>query len=539
MPTASELPIDSNASAMDMADTMFGNGVTVVSATYTGAATASGTYSNGDSVAPGITPSDTGVILSTGNAADITNSSGDVNIAADTTTIHNTAGDADLDAISGQTTFDAAVFEADFVPDGSTLTMQIVFSSEEYLEFVDGGFNDAVGVWVNGVEAELSVGTGNISIDEINDVDNSNLYIDNADTSDTYNTEMDGFTVTLTLKAPVNPGVTNSIKIGIADGGDGSYDSNLLIAADSVQTALVAEDDEIHVRLGEDVNHNLLANDTSATGAQMSITHINGQPVNVGDTVVLSTGQTIQVTSEGVVLASASDTVGEDFFTYTVEDDLGNTDVGHVNLITTAPCFTFGTRIRTPHGGVPVQHLKVGDLVETADRGPQPLVWIGRSIRKAVGMDAPVRIEKGALGNARTTWVSRNHRILLKQSGLQLFFGEKEALARACDIVDGKGIVLDPSGKDVVYFHLLLERHEIIVGDGMRSESYLAGPETARSFDETYQEELFGLLPGLRHLKAPKMQSARLALKPFETALLPRFGSGLAKPVSCPRRTVA
>jgi hypothetical protein len=81
MPTASELPIDSDASAEEMANEMFGSGINIVSASYTGSANASGIYSDGDATAPGVTPSDTGVILSTGNASSITNSSGDANVS--------------------------------------------------------------------------------------------------------------------------------------------------------------------------------------------------------------------------------------------------------------------------------------------------------------------------------------------------------------------------------------------------------------------------------------------------------------------------
>ena len=129
MAKASELPIDTSASAMDMADAMFGSGINILSANYTGATHASGIYSNGDTVAAELTPSDTGVILSTGNATDITNSKGDVNTSDRTTTENKTAGDSDLNDVSGVKTYDAAVFEASFVPAGETLTMQVVFSS--------------------------------------------------------------------------------------------------------------------------------------------------------------------------------------------------------------------------------------------------------------------------------------------------------------------------------------------------------------------------------------------------------------------------
>ena len=209
MPVASELSIETAASAMQMADAMFGSGITITGSSHTGVQGASGIYSNGDTVAPGLTPSDSGVILSTGNAQDVTNSSGDVNTSARTTARLGSSGDDDLTALAGAQTFDAAVLEAEFMPAGCTLTMQFVFSSEEYLEWVGKGVNDVVGVWVNGEQADMTIGTGDISIDNINDEANKNLYVDNHQNDDVYNTEMDGFTITLTLTAPVNPGEAN------------------------------------------------------------------------------------------------------------------------------------------------------------------------------------------------------------------------------------------------------------------------------------------------------------------------------------------
>lgn len=516
MPTASELPIDTNASANDMAEAMFGNGITIVSSSYTGATGASGIYSDGDATAPNLTPSDTGVILSTGNAADVTNSSGDVNTSAGTSTNHGNSGDSDLTSVSGQTTYDAAIFEAEFIPEGSTLTMQIVFSSEEYLEYVDSGFNDAVGIWVNGVQAELTVGSGDISIDNINDGENENLYIDNASTDDTFNTEMDGFTVTLTLKATVTPGESNTIKIGIADGGDSSYDSNLLIAGNSVQTGLIATDDEITVNIGQDIDVDLLANDLSTTNSVLTITHINGQPVAIGDSVTLPSGEVIELTSEGFVLASADDEVGESVFTYTVEDEDGNTDIGFVTL-TTTPCFTSGTRILTPQGERLVQTLMPGDLVETLDHGPKPLLWIGRSERFSQGNDVPVEINKGILGAKFKTAVSPMHRVLIQDPDAMLLYGSYEILVPALYLVNGKTIRRSDSGGKVTYFHLLFDKHEIIAGDGVFSESFQPGKQTEASFDPSLNESLKFIMQ--RH-SINTMYSARPSLKKYEVAVL-------------------
>ena len=516
MPTAAELQIDTTASAMDMANAMFGNGIKIVSASYTGASSASGIYSNGTETAPDLTPSDSGVILSTGKATDVTNSSGDVNTSSGTSTSHGTSGDAGLDSISGQTTFDAAILEASFVPEGSVLTMQIVFSSEEYLEYANSGFNDAVGIWVNGVQASLSVGSGDISIDNINDKSNENLYVDNAQTADTYNTEMDGFTVTLTLKAPVKPGEVNTIRIGIADGGDSSYDSNLLIAGESVQTALVVGDDAASIKPGQETELDILSNDHSVNGGTLTITHINGQPVLVGDKITLPSGEIIELTATGVSVVSTNAQAGENAFAYTVEDEFGNTDTGFVTL-TTVPCFTAGTLIQTVSGEVPVECLVPGDLVITHDNGPRPVLWIGRSERAASGHSAPIEIAKGVLGARRTTSVSPQHRLLLGNRGASVLFGADEVLTRAIHLENGETIRRRETGSTVLYFHLLFDRHEIIRGDGVLSESFQPGRQTGASFDPSVTQSL---RDQMRRHGISRMVSARPSLRKFESVLL-------------------
>jgi hypothetical protein len=506
MPTASKLPVDTTATAEDMANEMFGSGIQIVSASYTGSANASGTYTGGDTQAPGVTPSDTGVILSTGKATDITNSSGDANVSAGTTTNYGMAGDADLDAISGQTTYDAAVLEATFVPSGSILTMQVVFSSEEYLDYVNSGFNDAVGIWVNGEPAKLQVGSGNISIDEINDIANENLYIDNPSNAEQYNTEMDGFTVTLTLKAPVNPGEENTIKIGIADGGDGAYDSNLFIAGDSVQTALVAGDDDIEVRAGGSEKFDLLANDFTTTGSILTITEINGQPVSVGDTVTLATGEQITLTETGMVLAHSDDDLGTNTFTYKVEDGDGNTDVGLVNLTTTAPCFTLGTQIATPEGPVPVEQLQPGDLVLTLDHGPQPLRWIGSSRLERADLNAkphlkPILIAAGSLAPGlpcQDLSVSPQHRVLVSSKIARRMFGSAEVLVAAKKLLTHQGIsVLEDNPDGVDYFHILCDDHQIVFSNGLPTESLYVGAEAKIALPQDAQAEIMALFPQL------------------------------------------
>ena len=114
MVAASELPIDTSATALDMAQNIFGDGVTVTGATFSGDNDSSGIYTGGDSVAPGVTPGDTGVILSTGDAGDFTNSSGQSNQSNSTST--NTSGvnnNSQLNTAAGSRTYDAAILDVD------------------------------------------------------------------------------------------------------------------------------------------------------------------------------------------------------------------------------------------------------------------------------------------------------------------------------------------------------------------------------------------------------------------------------------------
>ena len=295
---AAELTYNTNATAVQMANEIFGNGATVVGATYSGSGYSSAIYSNGDSLAPGATPSDTGVILSTGRVRDFTNSSGQENQSTNTST--NSGGqnnNAAFNAAAGTNTYDASILTVDFIPTTDVFSIQFTYSSEEYPEYVNSIYNDLVGVWVNGNFVDLAVGSGQSNIGNINGGNNQNLFVDNA--NDTYNTEMDGFTVTLTLTLHVTPNVVNTIRIGIADVGDSNYDSNLLIAGDSIQNDVLLSDDEYDVVQNGTPTLDILSNDVDSSGGTLTITHINNVAVVAGDTVTLSTGQQVTLNADG------------------------------------------------------------------------------------------------------------------------------------------------------------------------------------------------------------------------------------------------
>lgn len=516
---ATRLPINQNVTAQDLADMIFGEGTTVIGSSYSGDTASSGTYTNADVFAPGVTPGNNGIILSTGRARSYTNNSGEENQSTSTST--NTSGENNnplFNDVAGINTLDAAYLDVDFIPTGNTLTMQFVFASEEYTEFQSSIYQDFVAVWINGQPVPISVGDGAIAPRNINENVNQNLYVDNA--NDAVNTEMDGLTITLGLKIPVIPNQVNSIRIGIADVWDSNYDSNLLIAQGSVQTALVAHDDSTALYPNGQKTLDLLANDTSSSTGVMQITHINNVPVVAGSVVILPTGASVELNADGTVtLVGDGDT--EDYnFTYSISDG-AITDTGIVN-VSQVPCFVAGTLISTPDGERPVETLQPGDLVMTKDDGAQPLRWIGTRTVEAIGDFAPIWIKANTFGIHRDLLVSPLHRVLIKDALADVLFGEDEVLVTARDLVNDHSVRRRESD-EVTYVHLLFDRHQVVYSEGLATESFLPGPQTTSSFEAEVVEEICAIFPELDPETGEGYgPTARRSLRKFEAELLMR-----------------
>lgn len=522
MVNASELSIETvraGTTANDMAEAIFGSGVDVRGATYTGDIDSAGIFEGGDAAAPGGTPSDSGVVLSTGEARAYTNNSGQANQSGSTTTgSRGPNNNAEFNAAAGARTYDVSFLDVDFIPDHAVLTMQFVFASEEYPEFQNSVYQDFVGVWINGTQVEMEVGNGDTDPGNVNSTNNENLFLDNTD--DAYNTEMDGLTVTMTLTMNVVPGALNSIRIGIADVSDSNYDSNLLIAGNSLQTDLIATADNTHLDPNSTKTLDVLANDVNNGPGKLTITHVNGVPVVVGTTVTLKTGQTVALNSDGT-LQLTGDGNAEDFnFTYTLDNGVDN-DIGFVN-VSSIPCFVQGTLIATPEGERPVEEILPDDLVLTRDDGPQPVRWAGSREVVAEGAFAPIYIDAGSFGAHRQLIVSPEHRVLIRDSHTELFFGETEVLVAAKDLVDGRN-VRRVSGGIVTYVHLMFDRHQVVTSQGLETESFLFGPQTRHSFELGVVQEICALFPELDPSTGKGYSAtARPTLKGYEATLWQR-----------------
>lgn len=207
-----------------------GSGATITNVTITGSKTAIGSFSAGAGL--GL---DDGVVLSTGNIADVKGPNNSSGSGAGL----GTAGSAALDAIvSPFLTHDAAIIEFDVVTESPTFAIRYVFASEEYREFVDSEFNDVFAFFVNGANIALTPGSAQpVTINTINHLRNQGLYQDNEGGADT---QMDGYTSPLLAVAVVEPNTVNHIRIAIADASDSILDSAVFIARGGISGSQIA-----------------------------------------------------------------------------------------------------------------------------------------------------------------------------------------------------------------------------------------------------------------------------------------------------------
>ncbi|MHA3979058.1 Hint domain-containing protein [Halovulum sp. GXIMD14794] len=159
-------------------------------------------------------------------------------------------------------------------------------------------------------------------------------------------------------------------------------------------------------------------------------------------------------------------------------------------------CFTRGTMILTPTGEVPIEDLHAGDLVMTRDRGAQPLRWVGSRTVAATGPLAPITIKAGALGNDRDLRVSPAHRMLVGGWKAEVLFGQREVLVTARQLTVRDDVFMVEGG-EVEYFHLLLDRHEILTANGAPSESLNPSDLALDALETEQRAEIRALFPEL------------------------------------------
>ncbi len=170
-----------------------------------------------------------------------------------------------------------------------------------------------------------------------------------------------------------------------------------------------------------------------------------------------------------VTFTTTSATIGTRSLTWTVSDGL-ITSTAPVSTITLqTACYCSGSLILTEDGEMPVERLRVGQRVRTRNGDLRPVQWIGQRrialTRHPRPQDVmPVRIQAGAFGPGLPTQalsLSPDHAVYLDGALIPIRY-----------LINGASIQQDmrPS---VHYFHIELDRHDILLANGLPAESYL------------------------------------------------------------------
>ncbi len=145
-----------------------------------------------------------------------------------------------------------------------------------------------------------------------------------------------------------------------------------------------------------------------------------------------------------------------------------------------------GTPVETTNGPIPVEKLRLGDMVVTATAGPQPVRWIGKRRVPALGGFRPVRVRAPFFGLSRDIVLAPAHRVRLGVAEAEYMLGEDEVLLPAGRLVDGRHALGETRHRLVTYHQVLLDVHDCLLHDGLWAESLFAGtiarrPEMVRS----------------------------------------------------------
>jgi len=322
---SAQLLVDGTMDDLSLAQTLAGEGVTISNVVFD-CADASGAFGCDSGRSYGYFECqncnlglEAGVLLTSGcidNAIGPNDAGGAASSIGD-------PGDPDLDLIPGVLgTNDACALYLDVEVAADTLKFNYVFGSEEYLEFV-GSFNDVFAFYISGpnpaggnyVMENIAIIPGTstyVSINNVNDVDNSAYYVNNGtgttfpNNSNDYYIQYDGFTVVLEARAAVVPCQTYSLKLVVADDLDSTLDSGVFIEAGSLTTNKVTLSASTALASAGflnavegcvdgiiDFSVDFAPNDTSVIYFEVSGTATNGiDYLSIPDSIILYPGDT-------------------------------------------------------------------------------------------------------------------------------------------------------------------------------------------------------------------------------------------------------
>jgi hypothetical protein len=224
--------------------------------------------------------------------------------------------------------------------------------------------------------------------------------------------------------------------------------------------------DTIEIKPGDTVNLNSDPDTVVITAGEVGGTIVDA---TAGDFVLDFVGfgdLTLEQLQQDTTTNGGNTVISLDGGTVTLEGYVGGLSGADTQGLA---CFVRGTRIRLARGEVMIEDIVVGDLAFTASGALRPVRWLGRrrlnaSRHPAPSQIWPVLVEADAFAPGapqRDLWLSPGHSVVFDS-----------ALIPISALVNGVTI-RQVAQQTVEYWHLELDAHDIVLSEGLPSESFL------------------------------------------------------------------
>ncbi len=294
--------------------------------------------------------------------------------------------------------------------------------------------------------------THNIYVNDVGTLTITNSYIHDANRGHEVKSRAENTIITGTRIFDNNS--RSSYSIDLPNGGNATIRNDTIQQGPNVDNDTIiryGEEGSLHAGTSVQIDSNTIVND-----------HTHGVTVVGNATTTPLTFDNNQL--YGITPQQIGGPVNASNTTYlTTEPTLDTTPIQTV-------CFAEGTRILTAHGEVAVEHLTEGAPLVTHTGAHRPLKWLGHrrldlTRHPRPDLVAPVCILRDALAPGQP------HRDLRVSPDHGLFVEGRLIPAKL--LINDMTIRQERAARAVCYYHVELDRHAILLAQGLPAESYL------------------------------------------------------------------
>lgn len=136
-----------------------------------------------------------------------------------------------------------------------------------------------------------------------------------------------------------------------------------------------------------------------------------------------------------------------------------------------APGIFAGTKIATRNEWTPIEQLKVGDFVLTAEHGEHAITAmdvskLDASSNKPMANQWPVHVPEGVLGNSSPMILSPDMHLVLENDAAALLFGQACVSLKAEDLIGYRRIARARLSQPLAHYSLKFARGVSLVAEG-------------------------------------------------------------------------